>query len=382
MLNAFRGTDDYESSRSLAVQFAERNGWSWPTVLDDEFPPVTEGGLKYERVTIEYVISITLGTITYNAYHSGHAYLRLTNPSEAPTLFQIHALKVLTYTFPLLSIIFPNLAVSPPLSQPIPMPQNVNILLQQVGTPQLRVANQNPNQNPLIPDLPEVAIRPLLATLLMLGFRTLLLLYFVAPARKPVFGILIFIWIIYEVWQPIRNFILRGWRQAVAEDLARQNGPARPIPNAWNAPQGPQRPPAVGQRGIAVNRIDAQAAALLDNLANVNIHTEEQSMAPVAGTVPEEPSLAHKMMTFVSLLAMTVHPAIWNRRRAALRQREGRVRAEANAREPQTEGEDAAQNEHRVQIRRELAEQHARRPQWVRDYVARVVAGDWADDSD
>ena len=45
----------HEASRSLAIQVVEGNGWMWPTILDTEFPPATEGGLKYERVTIEFV---------------------------------------------------------------------------------------------------------------------------------------------------------------------------------------------------------------------------------------------------------------------------------------------------------------------------------------
>jgi len=326
--------------------------------------------------------SALLDILSLTSYHRGQWYLSLSNPSGTPTALQSHALKVLTYTFPLISLSIPNPPLPPTFPSQPTTARNINVLLQQLGVPQQRVA-QNPNQNiqnALIPDLPEMAIRPLLATLLMLGFRTLLLLYFVAPARKPVYGILILAWMIYEVWQPIRNFFFRDWRRAVAEDLARQNGPARPVPNP--AQQGHQRPPAMGPGGVAANRIDTQAAALLDSLANINIQTEEQAIAPPAGTTPEEPSFAHKAMTFVSLLAMTVHPAVWNRRRVALRQREGRIRADVNAREPQSEGEDAAQNEDRAQVRGELVAQYARRPQWVRDYMERVAAGDWVDDSD
>ena len=47
---------DIEMSRTLAIQTIERHGWTWPPILDEEFPPATPGGLKYERVTIEFVI--------------------------------------------------------------------------------------------------------------------------------------------------------------------------------------------------------------------------------------------------------------------------------------------------------------------------------------
>jgi hypothetical protein len=44
---------DSLAARFSAVQAVERHGWSWPSILDDEFPPATEGGVKYERVVLE-----------------------------------------------------------------------------------------------------------------------------------------------------------------------------------------------------------------------------------------------------------------------------------------------------------------------------------------
>jgi hypothetical protein len=43
------------SSRSLAIHTVEHRGWIWPAILDEEFPPAVEGGLKYDRVTIKFV---------------------------------------------------------------------------------------------------------------------------------------------------------------------------------------------------------------------------------------------------------------------------------------------------------------------------------------
>lgn len=123
-----------------------------------------------------------------------------------------------------------------------------------------------------------------------------------------------------------------------------------------------------------------QAAAMFDTLANMNIPLEEQA---ISGTATEEPSFGQKAMVFLGLLATTVHPAVWNRRRAVLRQREGRIRTEAVAREaPAETGEDTPVNDARAQRRAELAAQHARRPRWVQAYMRRVVDGDWVDDSD
>jgi len=74
-----------------------------------------------------------------------------------------------------------------------------------------------------------------------------------------------------------------------------------------------------------------------------------------------------------------------------LRQREGRLRTEANAREREpdppssdrehatTEGE-RTERERVAGVRAELAAQHARRPRWVQSYVDRVRTGEWVDD--
>ena len=78
-----------------------------------------------------------------------------------------------------------------------------------------------------------------------------------------------------------------------------------------------------------------------------------------------------------------------------LRQREGRVRTEANAREREPEApgtevnveEDSATTEaertERQRVARtcaELVAQHARRSRWVQAYVDRVRRGEWVDD--
>lgn len=44
---------ELEVSRLVAVQAVERHGWTWPTILDEDFPPATEGGLKYEHISVE-----------------------------------------------------------------------------------------------------------------------------------------------------------------------------------------------------------------------------------------------------------------------------------------------------------------------------------------
>jgi hypothetical protein len=129
---------------------------------------------------------------------------------------------------------------------------------------------------------------------------------------------------------------------------------------------------------------------VLDTLSLMNISEED---AAVEGTSddappPPAPTLKHRLYTFVSLFALTFHPAIWDRRRTALRQREGRIRAQAairNAQPPPAENDgDANAQAHaeRQELRTQMVQQHARRPAWVREYIQRVVDDEWVDEAD
>ena len=102
---------------------------------------------------------------------------------------------------------------------------------------------------------------------------------------------------------------------------------------------------------------------ILDNLAIMNLVREEAAIAGVVGT-EEEPGLMHKVTTFVGLLVVTMHPAVWDRRRMALLRREGRVRTEVNLRNTGDENG---------------ATRHERRGKWVQRYFERVIGGDWVD---
>jgi hypothetical protein len=142
-----------------------------------------------------------------------------------------------------------------------------------------------------------------------------------------------------------------------------------------------------------VTRDVSQAGAIFDSLANINIPAETAALTASERTRPaEEPGLMLKISIFLSLLVLTLHPAVWNRRRVVLRQREGKVRTEADARErelessgvdPSSEGENEggrAERERMARVRAELIAQHTRRPRWVQAYVDRVRRGEWADD--
>ncbi|KAJ3575172.1 hypothetical protein NP233_g1292 [Leucocoprinus birnbaumii] len=371
------GVNAMPSLREDSIRILELNGWSWPSILDEPYPEVTPGGLKYERILYE------------NA-----PYLTLQDESAQPTPAQAHALRVLSYTFSILTKEFPHENSPNPnhsLFQTIPDRHTVhdiphiNDLLQQMGLPPLHnahnveaVLNQ---EQPRVPNLlPDVPIRPLLAPFLMLILRTSLLLYFVAPTRKPIFGILIIAWMLYEIWQPIRNNLLRQIQQN--EQAARRNegqGPAAPAQPAMraNLPEA-NNLPAQGR---------AQPTAFMEMLGNMNVETEQEVMATATQQDPREPGLGHKIVTFFSLMVTTLHPAIWNQRRIALRSREGIIRAEANMRNTERradlEGEEAIRNEELAEdARRTLRERHARRPQWIQQYIERVIDADWVDDAD
>ena len=320
--------------------------------------------------------------------------LKLQNEGETPNIMQAHALKLLSYTLPLLFLPAYQQVQAPLLAPTIQqaLPREVNQLLQQLGLPPIRLQNQVREQRGIILEIP---LRPLIAPFVMLIVRTLLLVYFVSPARKPVFGIVVGAWILYEAWGPIRAAIFGPAERhaAAAAAAGRAGGAQRPQENGEAArpvaveqngaaaqPRGAQAgvvagPLAPGDRGPAVRQVN-QVDSMFENLANINISTEADALTN--NEPAQEPGFVHKFTTFIMLFVLTLHPAIWNRRRVVLRQREGRLRTEANARErePETDS-DVAERE---RVRGELVAQHERRPMWVRGYVERVRQGEWVEE--
>ena len=339
-------------------------------------------------------------------------FLSLVDSTVVPTAFQLHAIDVLSYTFSLISLNTtppPNIRVMPPGSVPANAALDVNRLLQQLGLPPLRLQpgnhlNQHPNRP--LREVREIPVRPLLVPLIFLLFRTCLLLYFVAPARKPVFGLLILAWMLYEIWQPIRNALHRNLQRAAApEGQGRQNNAnvdRAGDNNAENIPvgggggggdqqgqgqqpnvQGPPVAPPANAAPLRVVRIDGES--LLDTFANVNLDAEQQFLNTTPGAPVEEPNVWHRLVTFVTLLVTTTHPAVWNRRRAALRRREGQFRTEANVRNRVDEDVQDAERDgemRRRDARDNARAQYGRRPEWVRRYIDRVLVTDWLDDVD
>ncbi|KAF8665557.1 hypothetical protein AX16_000016 [Volvariella volvacea WC 439] len=351
--------------RTLAKQFVEMSGYAWADILDTDFPPATPGGLRYEQVVID-----------------GQPYLTLPDSAVQPSPIQVHAIKLLSYTFPLLSLSSQTTSTTHVVpSHPTPLPIDVNHLLRQLELPPLRLA---PDRNPIANGPGRLfPLRPLLIPLLFLVFRIGLILYFVAPARKPVFGIMLIGWLLWEMWVPVRVLFLRRVPNLPNGQAA---GQPRNDQGARGAP--PNDAPGNGGEGRPGERPDRQGVVFLDQLGDMNIQAEEQLLNPTAGAIQPEPGFGQKAMAFLSLMVTTVHPAVWNRRRVALRQREGRIRMEANARAaPQntdgdSQSQDTRRQEQRAQMRAEMEAQHSRRPEWVRRYIQRVVDSDWVDDAD
>ncbi|KAH8113301.1 hypothetical protein DFH11DRAFT_1705364 [Phellopilus nigrolimitatus] len=349
---------DTSIAKDYAMAMVSAAGYAWPAIFDEEFPPHSDGGVTYEYTMI-----------------SGKPYLQNLTPHAAPTSRQQHALNVLAYTFPLFSV----------SSNHSPYGAFLNLRTQLAN---LNPAGPNGNVNggAARPDADarvigiavRIPVRAILTPLILLCLRTLLLLYFFSPARKPIFGLLLGAWVLYEAWGAVRGAIVDNVHVNGNGDAQRPLGPRRRANNA-NGANGRHQPPRVPNAARATSAAASNADAILSRLAQLNLDDEQRALE---GDGIPEPGLFHKARVFVSLIVLTLHPAFWNRRRAALKMREGRLRTEANAREAavqETEGEQAG-DERARQAREQLVAKHERRSLYVKEYVERVRKGDWTDD--
>ncbi|KAJ3914823.1 hypothetical protein F5877DRAFT_49759 [Lentinula edodes] len=394
-----------DNEKEIAVRFVNAHGYSWPAILDEGYPSTgadSEKGVRYVKDVID-----------------GRPYLRLLNPTETPTAAQKHALKVLSFTFELLKLptqparhtsspSIPNPAAQPNQpGQQVPQAQGgVQFDLNQFFN--ANNLNNNDNNNNNNHQIQQINIRPILLPLLMLSLRMFLLLYFVAPARKPFLMLLVLAWVGWEIWGWIAAL---GVRVEVEIERGRMEGGGageRP-PGGGGAPQ-PAPPPA--QQNVAAQAPPAVPAAnnppapapapaapptLLDNLASFGI---AQDQAALESTLPletdsPEPGFARKALLFLVLFLISVHPAVWNRRRALLRAREGQVRvemgvlAEGVGEQESGAADDASalESTRRAQRRAEMYVKYMSRPAWVRRYMQRVMSaqageGAWVDEAD
>ncbi|KAI0693815.1 hypothetical protein BC835DRAFT_1415708 [Cytidiella melzeri] len=372
------------ATRAHAQRVLEMHGYSWPSVLDEEYPPPSAAsqGVKYEHVTIY-----------------GATCLSLTTPDKTPSPIQQHALKVLRSTFSLLELSAPDPTIYQPLPQFNPQVQmpatNLNQHLHQLGFPALRVApGQNANQNPPDPnnfvplEVRAIPLRALMVPLMMLLFRTCILVYFFSPSKRPLFGLILSAYIFYEAWGALRG-VLGGDRLNNDDAAGEQQGRAD---NGAAAGEQPQQAP--GQDVAAGN----------NNANNANNHNNNRNQQPTGRSLGEKivNIIAHchlsheeavlndghryrpstftvKARIFVFLFVATLHPAVWDRRRSLLKKREGRLRTEANMRQS-SEADEATEPE-RFRSRQQIVDRHQRRPSWVQAYVERVLNTEWADDA-
>lgn len=250
-----------------------------------------------------------------------------------------------------------------------------------------------------------ISFRALLTPLILLALRTMLLLYFFSPARKPLFGLVLGAWVLYEAWGAVRGAFgdpnENGDRNGNGNGGRNGNGNADERGNlrvnfrlragadpdnraAGNGAAAAPRARVPTRRNAAQSTTDM----ILARLARLNFDEERRALESPEGARPQEPSVFFKARLFVSLFVLTLHPAFWNRRRSALKEREGRLRMEANAMEREetesqtSEGDSQTQAaDDRARLTRErLRAQHARRPLWVREYIRRVRGGEWADE--
>jgi len=336
---------------------------------------------------------------------------------------QVHALNVLTYTFSILSL---PPSRPPPTPTSVPnassVPPHVNDLLRDLGLPPLRAM---PNANadvtvqpdiagaPAIPEhaegniIREIPVRALLAPLVMVAFRTVLLLYFFSPTRKPLLGLCLIAWIIYEMWTHVRIVILRPLDRAGGDGAglgvngAQARGAADAVPVAPAVQDdnraGDRNPPRPGARlpnteptrdaqQVQGPPVPRPSNGIIDSLALANVHYDNKLLWPLQQptTIPEPPKFLRKLMSFLSLLVVTLHPEVYNRRRVALRQREGRLRTEMNAIGRGVEARNSEmpseEEQRKNAFRQQLQAQHAQRAVWVQRYVERVRQDDWIEE--
>lgn len=419
--------EDVDTKRSAAKLALERLGYTWPDILDAIFPspsPTSADTLNYEILTFRCEYLCVMMSSCTNYTHSGKTYLSLQTPRGTPSPLQLHALNILTYTFSILS-----LPPSPPTPTPTSVPNtssvppHVNDLLRDLGLPPLRaVPNANVDATvqrdiagaPAVPEnaegnvLREIPMRALLAPLLMVVFRMVLLLYFFSPTRQPLLGLCLVAWIIYEMWTHVRIVILRpldraagngvgpgvnGAQAAGAPDaapaapVARENDHAGDRNTLQPGDRAPNTEPARDAQQVQGPPIPRQSNGIVDSLALANVHQENKLLWPLQqpATTPESPTFLLKATSFLSLLVVTLHPEVYNRRRAALRIRESRLRTEMNAIERDEEARDSEQmsseeEQRKIAFRQQLRTQHTQRATWLKRYVERVRQDDWVEE--
>ena len=218
-------------------------------------------------------------------------------------------------------------------------------------------------------------------------------MYFFSPGQTPFFGIIMGVWVLYEAWSAVRAAV------AATQDPTE---PRRDDDGQGAIDNGGAGAPGLGGQNAArpLDPTRQQANAVLDAVANINIRQENETLE-ASGDLPP-PTWFHKIKTFVSLMIVTLVPALWDRRRGELMRREGALRTEMNVistamaplsssgsaaqasteAEGETEASEQEREEQRRTKERKLAviRKHAQRAEWVREYVERAGRMEYYDD--
>lgn len=400
---------------------------------------------------MHFVVMMALILITFMS--SSLPYLQNLTPNATPTPRQQHALKVLSFTFPLLSGTRLNDAISGAhIERRLRSIQHrLDAAMRRLGGGDRRGVGVGlnfgggvgaaPNVNGFHAQLQvRIPIRALLMSFVFLAFRVLLLMYFFSPARKPLFSLLVGVWVLYEAWGVIRVAFEDAdpLARRAAGVAGREAGAGNGVPpgalgqaaagGAAGAPNGgdpqqqvPHQLPQAAPAQAQPNNLSPDY--ILSRLARLHLAEEDQYLDPRpsrSGPAPAdtaEPGWFFKARLFVTLFVLTLHPAFWNRRRVLLTAREAKIRTESHARESAEEAERDAQQflqrrqeeaerrreagvgegngeapaptpttveERALQARRvalqQIVERDGRRPIWVREYVKRVLRDSWADE--
>lgn len=334
--------------------------------------------------------------------------MSLSPKSTEPTPLQARALEILTYTFPLLSSTF----------QPMYCPTWISasqMLMPHLGAASSGIAGvHNPipgraQRNPPVfrPQLPNFPFRAFAFPFLMLSIRTLFLLYIFSPARKPIFALMLTIWLVWELWTAAQGVLAeeraaaRPQNAAAADALRNRNeGVANgdAVPNGGQAaPAGNGPPPqpgnATGNNRRINNRWDLQQ--LVIRVAIYKLGAEQLALnAEIGSPNARPPTTFDRLRRAFILFFLTIHPEVWNKRRRILLEREASIKRELAERrrrreapvetetntEPNEGGEgntDATPQEP-PQVQTNEFEARRREP-WLEEYIERVERAEWVD---
>ncbi|KZW04003.1 hypothetical protein EXIGLDRAFT_827939 [Exidia glandulosa HHB12029] len=368
---------DVAGARAFSKATIEGSGASWPVVFDMEYPPSNPA----EGEGVQYAVG----------FNDSLPFLFLQTPDATPTAQQRHALKVLEATLPLLN--------QTPLIQTQFLQQVAQALQTSATTtaralaPHLAARRQQQQPGGRFVALGGAAMRPLAQIqfrllafpLLMLIFRASLLLYIFSPTRRPMFALLIAAWCAWEVYGAFRAAMVipEGPRAAAAAAAAvAADAPRAPEGGAANNAQGAPAPPQANGLQATLFGTAGQDPDLVARLANIDLAAQAAMLEPGAAPAPP-PTLAQRAKAFVTLLVLSMHPAWWNRRRRALRNREGQLRTTYR----QVDAEELQQEQQQQGENGQDGQQQERRPPpplppagWAAAYIERVRNVEWVDE--